>query len=114
MTGRALPPTLNSRNGAEAEGDGSRRGGGGLASGSLSEHSTWHYCAFVCRVLSQPDEMRTPLERHCVECLGRGGGTSWMPFPANLASSGRAEAAMESVVQPSKLPLSLLRAGTRA
>ena len=73
-----------------------RRGGGddegivreGDAAGAdvlsgTKEHSPWHYCAFICRVLATPGFARSSIERHAARCLFDGGGVGWLPYAAN-------------------------------
>lgn len=44
----------------------------------LSEHSAWHYCAYVVRVLARPEAARSSAERHCAALIAED-DASWMP-----------------------------------
>ena len=78
--------------------------GGELLLAGLHDHSAWHYCAFICRVLSKPEAARSPLEKRCVRSLVEGGGTTWMPYAADR-NGGKGGVAEEGEVSFTPLVL---------
>ena len=71
------------REGGVSEEEGGRSGDGGALLSGVGEHSPWHYCAFVCRILGTPSYARTPMERHAARCLLEGSGIEWLPYAGN-------------------------------